>query len=107
MELRLLVAAAGILVGLAIQLAGVRLLGVGDSRASVRRSLRSSGDRQAFVSGALLMVSGVLLVILGGWAIGQAHHEMMTMVKPNSTLRLDIPADAGQDRSPDPRDRDR
>ena len=108
MELRLLVAVAGILVGLAVLLAGVRLLGVGEFHASVRRGPQNRSGGQGFVvSGAVFVVVGVLLIILGVRAIAQAQHEMMTMVKPTSTLRLDRPADPAEDRPPDRRDRDR
>jgi sulfite exporter TauE/SafE len=44
------------------------------------------------VSGAVFVVTGVLLIILGVRAIAQAQHEIMTMVKPTSTFRLDTPA---------------
>jgi ascorbate-specific PTS system EIIC-type component UlaA len=89
-ELRLLVATAGILVGLAILLAGVRLLGGDEARFSVRRGFQTLRRDPAFmVSGAVFVVAGVLLIILGGWSIVQAQHEILTMVKPNSTFHFD------------------
>jgi hypothetical protein len=91
-ELRILVAAAGILAGLAILLAGVRVLGLGDPRSSALRRLhRRAGPQSSVVSGAAFIIVGVLLIVLSVQAIAQARHEMRTMVKPTATLRLDTP----------------
>jgi len=91
--LRVLVASAGILVGLAILLAGVRLLGLGDSRSSALRGPHTRTGPEAFlVSGAVFVIAGALLIVLAVQSIAQARHEMMTMVKPTSTLRLDTPS---------------
>ena len=92
MELRFLVAVAGILVGLAILLTGARLLGFGDPGPSaLRRPHRRAAPEPLVVSGAVFVVVGVLSIGLSVQAIAQAQHEIMTMVKPTATFRLDTP----------------
>ncbi len=89
MELQLIVAAAAIFIGLAIAVAGVRLLGTGDYGRPSRARRRSD----AFpTSGAVFVVVGALMLVLAARMIAEVQHERLMKVSPTSILYRDAHA---------------
>jgi hypothetical protein len=86
--LQLIVAAAAIFIGLAIMVAGVRLLRTGDYG---RPSRARRGD--AFTtSGTVFVVIGALMLILAVRMIAEVQHERLMKVSPTSLLYRDAHA---------------
>jgi hypothetical protein len=88
-ELQLIVAAAAIFIGLAIMLAGARLLGTGDYGRTSRFRRRS----EAFTtSGTFFVVIGALMLFLAVRMIAEVQHERLMKVSPTSLLYRDAHA---------------
>jgi len=102
-ELRLIVYASGVILGLAIIYAGLRLLA--RSRSGRREKLRQSrpaGPPTFAASGTVFLVTGVLMIAVALWMIGGWEHEVMTAVKPTSFMKLDAPVVPAEEPKPAP-----
>ncbi len=89
MGLQLIVAAAAIFMGLAILVAGVRLLGTGDYGRTSRAGRRSE---TFMTSGAFFVVVGALMLMLAARMIGEVQHERLMRVSATSILYRDAHA---------------
>lgn len=89
MELRLIVSAAAIFIGLAVMLAGVRLLGTGD----YGRPSRARRREDTFVtSGTFFVVVGALMLVFAVRMAAEVQHERLMKVSSTSLLYRDAHA---------------
>jgi hypothetical protein len=104
MELRLIVYAAGALLGMVIIYAGVRLLagsGPGESRGNGTEA-HAGGAPSFLASGAVFIAVGVLMIVLAAKMFMELRHEELTAVSPLSYLNLDMPPPPPDDARPQP-----
>jgi hypothetical protein len=109
MELRMIVYAAGALLGMVIIYTGVRLLHGGGSGRPTTGGMGASANSGASqpdeppsftTSGAMFIAVGLLMIVLAGKMFTDLRHEQLTSVSPLSYLNLDMPPPPPDDTRP-------
>jgi hypothetical protein len=102
MVLRLIVYAAGALLGMVILYAGVRLLagGIRDRTGGAGTPPQATGPPSFPTSGAVFVAAGALMIALAIKMTADLQHEIMTAVSPLSYLNLDAPPAPPEDNKP-------
>jgi hypothetical protein len=90
MDLRLILCAAGILLGAAITWSGLRLVAP-PARRPATHGAKTSRAQSFTVSGAGFMIFGIALIAISVQTIIERQHEIDRAVRPTSFMNLDAP----------------